>query len=95
MKDLWERFKAWWATQDAFDVWENTREAREKERKEREKEWFEACRRQERQELRDEFAKAALTGLLAKGTVSHLHYEECQYHADSIADAMMKARGDE
>ena len=45
-------------------------------------------------QLRDRFAMAALTGLLAKGTVSHLHYEECQYHADSIADAMMKARGD-
>ena len=95
MKDLWERFKTWWATQDAFDVWENTREAREKERKEREKEWFEACRRQERQELRDEFAKAALTGMLMVGDRALPRPIDAAEWSYEYADAMLKARAND
>jgi hypothetical protein len=94
MKDLWGRFKAWWTTQDVFDVWENTREAREKERKEREKEWFAACKEQERQELRDRFAMAALTGMLAYPHGVAMP-EQIAKRSWDCADAMLKARGDE
>lgn len=91
MKDLWERLKRRITGQDTIDQWRREHELR----MEWHREAIEQAVKQARAELRDRFAMAALTGLLAKGTVSHLHYEECQYHADSIADAMMKARGDE
>jgi hypothetical protein len=47
-----------------------------------------------RAELRDKFAKAALTGLLAYpgGVGSH---EQCAITAYKYADAMLKARGDD
>lgn len=51
--------------------------------------------KKERAELRDRFAMAALTGLLAKGWTSELGREERAANAWQEADAMLKARGDE
>lgn len=45
-----------------------------------------------RRDLRDRFAMAALTGILAEG--SHA-LDNCANHAYIFADAMLEARGDE
>lgn len=94
MKGLWERFKAWWNVSDPFVDHCNRLVELHEQNKAREKEWLEACRRQEREELRDRFAGRALTGLLAESD----HRPKPIYAADwayEYADAMLKARGDE
>ena len=48
-----------------------------------------------RAELRDRFAMAALTGLLAEGWTGDLGREKRAASAWQEADAMLKARGDE
>ncbi|MFN7882996.1 MAG: hypothetical protein ACK5PF_08295 [bacterium] len=48
-----------------------------------------------RAELRDRFAMAALTGLLANPAEARISPAEWTYDAYRFADAMMKARGDE
>ena len=50
---------------------------------------------QARAELRDRFAMAALTGLLANPQNDVLSGEEWASDAYSIADAMLKMRGDD
>jgi hypothetical protein len=87
MSDLWERFKAWWnsPSTDPFDVYESTREARQKE--------LRAARiKQARAELRDRFAGYALIGLLAAGDVYKFNRDEMAAEAWRQADAMMKER---
>jgi hypothetical protein len=101
MSDLWERFKAWWnsPSTDVFYVYESTREARQKE--------LRAARiKQARAELRDRFAAAALTGLLANPFLLESMSEIMKKNGDEFskkyrnftelayfhADAMMKAR---
>jgi len=57
---------------------------------------IESARTQARAELRDRFAMAALTGLLANGSfylANHLDQRAKAVWAE--ADAMLKARGDE
>ena len=86
MSDLWGRFKAWWnsPSTDLFDVCESMREARQKE--------LRAARiKQARAELRDRFAMAALTGLLADHTMD-LQPTEFADLSYQYADAMLKAR---
>ena len=48
-----------------------------------------------RAELRDRFAMAALTGLLANPAEARISPAEWTYDAYRFADAMLKARGDE
>lgn len=55
----------------------------------------EQATKQARAQLRDRFAEAALTGLLANGWVGKLTREQRAAHAWQEADAMLKARGDE
>ena len=50
---------------------------------------------QARAELRDRFAMAALTGLLAAGDAHAYNRDEMAAEAWRQADAMLKARGDE
>jgi hypothetical protein len=88
MSDLWERFKAWWnsPSTDPFDVYESTREARQKE--------LRAARiEQARTELRDRFAGYALIGLLASDPNRAYSRDEMAGEAWKQADAMLKARG--
>jgi len=56
---------------------------------------IESARKQARAELRDRFAMAALTGLLAAGWTDMLSREKRAAEAWAEADAMLKARGDE
>ena len=87
MKDLWERFKGWWnaPSTDPFDVYNITREAREKE--------LRAARiKQARRELRDRFAGHALEGLLAAGDAHAYNRDEMAAEAWRQVDAMLKAR---
>jgi hypothetical protein len=55
----------------------------------------EAIGKAARAELRDRFAMAALTGLLANPAEARISPAEWTYDAYRFADAMMKARGDE
>ena len=55
----------------------------------------EQAEKQARAELRDRFAMAALTGLLANPSHDMLSPEEWASDAYNIADAMLKARGDD
>ena len=90
MSDLWDRFKGWWyaSSTDPFDVYESTREARQKALRD-------ARIEQARAELRDRFAMAALTGLLAEGLDEVWRKREVYAEeAYLFADAMLKARGD-
>ena len=68
-------------------------EERDAQNKAREKEQYEASAKRERQELRDRFAMAALTGLLAALEI-HRGYlrEELADEAWAQADAMLKMR---
>ena len=50
--------------------------------------------RKARNELRDRFAMAALTGMLANPAEARISPAEWTYDAYRFADAMMKARGD-
>ena len=87
MNNLWERFKSWWnsPSTDPFDVYESTREARQKE--------LRAARiKQARAELRDRFAGYALIGLLAAGDHHAYNRDEMATEAWRQADAMMKER---
>lgn len=91
MSDLWERFKGWWnaPSTDPFDVYKITREAREKE-------LFEAFVKQERRKLRIEFAKAALTGILADNANHRdrfLNVHALAATAWTYADAMLATEG--
>lgn len=91
MKDLWERLKRFYNGQDRID-----RMNREFERRmEWHREDIERARKQARAELRDRFAIAALTGLLAAGDALAYNRKENAEEAWAQADAMMKARGDE
>lgn len=57
---------------------------------------IERATKQARAELRDRFAMAALTGLLAYDTAAmNDNIEGFAKHAYQFADAMLKARGDE
>ena len=56
---------------------------------------IEAERKQARAELRDRFAMAALTGLLANPAEARISPAEWTYDAYRFADAMMKSRGDD
>ena len=56
---------------------------------------IESARKQARAELRDRFAMAALTGLLAAGDAHAFNRDEMAAEAWRQADAMLKARGDE
>lgn len=95
MSKLWEQFKGWWnaPSTDPFDVYESTREARQKQLRDAQIKAAEIEYAKARAEMRDEFAKAALTGIIA----SPVHYRmphafdaaRCAYE---YADAMMKAR---
>ena len=85
MKDLWERLKRFYNGQDRID-----RMNREFEhRMEWHREDIERARKQARAELRDRFAMAALTGLLAAGS---MWSGEAADEAWKQADAMLKAR---
>ena len=55
----------------------------------------EQAAKQARAELRDRFAMAALTGLLAAGDAHAFNRDEMAAEAWRQADAMLKARGDE
>ena len=91
MKDLWERLKRFYNGQDRID-----RMNREFEhRMEWHREDIERARKQARAELRDRFAMAALTGLLADPESSMESLDWIAKVAYEYADAMMKARGDE
>ena len=56
---------------------------------------IERARKQARAELRDRFAMAALTGLLAAGDAHAYNRAEMAAEAWRQADAMLKARGDD
>ena len=85
MKDLWERLKRFYNGQDRID-----RMNREFEhRMEWHREDIERARKQARAELRDRFAMAALTGLLAAGS---MWSGEAADEAWKQADAILKAR---
>ena len=91
MSDLWERFKRWHCGQDRID--ERSRDF------ERRMEWhredIERARKIARAELRDRFAMAALTGMMANDLGVYAGYADVAASAWRIADAMLKARGDE
>ena len=91
MKDLWDRLKRRITGQDTIDQWRREHELR--------MEWLgediKRARQQARAELRDRFAKAALTGLLAAGDAHAFNRDEMAAEAWRQADAMLKARGDE
>jgi hypothetical protein len=55
----------------------------------------EQAEKQARAELRDRFAMAALTGLLADHTMQNFAVTEFADLSYEYADAMLKARGDE
>lgn len=95
MKDLWERFKIWWvASRHPYEAEHDRLIELHEQNNAREKEWIEACRRQERQELRDRFAMAALTGILMVGDRALPRPIVAAEWSYEYADAMMKARGD-
>jgi hypothetical protein len=103
MSGLWERFKCWFGGVDIFDIYR-----KEQERKWRESSTMETIERhralleqaaeiehaEARAALRDEFAKAALTGMHARdGYDEGLSTPEKRANLAYIdADAMMKAR---
>ena len=91
MKNWWKRFKEFWAPHDIFDDYNKILE-RQKAAAEQH---YESLRMQARAELRDEFAKAALIGLLAAGDSVAFNREEMADEAWAQADAMMKARSDD
>ncbi len=73
---------------------EEIAEWRRKEEEQR-KAYAEQQRKQARAELRDRFAMAALTGLLANPAEARISPAEWTYDAYRFADAMLKARGDD
>ena len=91
MKDLWERFKRFCNGQDRIDRMNREFE----QRMEWHREDIERARKQARAELRDRFAMAALTGLLAEGWTGDLGREKRAAFVWQEADAMLKARGDD
>ena len=98
MKDLWERFKGWWCGNDIFDVYleQMRRQEWDLERhRALAEQAAEIDAKQARAELRDRFAMAALTGVIASPVHERMPYAfdaaRCAYE---YADAMMKARGD-
>ncbi|MCA3431655.1 MAG: hypothetical protein INF71_18790 [Roseomonas sp.] len=87
MKGLWGRLKRFYNGQDRID-----RMNREFEQRiEWHREDIERARKQARVELRDRFAMAALTGLLA---ANYEFTDRVVEETWEIADAMLKARGD-
>ena len=96
MKDLWERFKIWWVTErNPYEAGCDRLVELHAQNAAREKEWLEACAKHERQELRDRFAMAALTGVLAHPTRFNNSYDDVAESAWDYADAMMKARNND
>lgn len=93
VKELWERFKVWWvAPRHPYENNHDRLIELHEQNKVREKEWLEACAKHERQELRDRFAMAALTGVLAHPTRFNNFYDDVAKSAWDYADAMLKAR---
>ena len=92
MSDLWERFKRWYCGQDRYDQMNRDFE----QCMDWHREDIERARKIARTKLRDEFAKAALTGLLAEG-LDELWQKRDTYAEEAylFADAMMKARDHE
>ena len=66
-----------------------------RKKEEQRKAYEEQQRKEHRKQLRDAFAMAALTGLLANPSHDMLSPEEWATDAYNIADAMLKARGDD
>ena len=66
-----------------------------KKDEEKRKAYEEHQRKEHRKQLRDAFAMAALTGLLAAGDAHAFNRDEMAAEAWRQADAMMKACGDE
>ena len=90
MKDLWERWKRFYNGQDRIDRMKQWDE----QRMEWHREDIERARKQARAKLRDEFAKAALMGLLSEGVDNISHARELYAEeAYLFADAMLKVRG--
>lgn len=100
MRNLWERFRSWWTFSDAAEFYlrDMERMARDAERH---REMMEQARQldaaQARRELRDRFAMAALTGMMASRNPScpQFHPEDDAAYVYAVADAMLKARGDD
>jgi hypothetical protein len=103
MSGLWERFKRWFGGDDIFDVYRKEQERKWREHSTTEtverhrallEQAAEIARANARVALRDEFAKAALTGMHARdGYDDGLSTPEKRANLAYIdADAMMKAR---
>lgn len=93
MKDPCERLKRFDNGQDRIDRMNREFE----QRMERHREDIERARKQARAELRDRFAMAALTGMMASRD-SHsprFHPEDDAAYVYAVADAMLRARGDD
>ena len=88
MKDLWERLKRFYNGQARIDRMNREFE----QRMEWHREDIERARKQARAELRDRFAMAALTGMMA---ANYEFTDRVVKETYEIADAMLKARGDD
>ena len=94
MSDLGERFQRWWCGQDLFDAALREHARRTEETLERHralmKQAAEIERVKARRELRIEFAKIALRGILANpATRLNLHHDALAGSAWDYADAML------
>ncbi len=89
IKDLCSRFKLWCKNSDPFENECNRLAELHIQNKAREEEWLKRVSSQERKELRDRFAMAALTGILSAGRD---FTNNTALEAYEIADAMLKVR---